>query len=274
MEWYEELDLEENPFVDSESTELVGYEDIIDEINYRIIAGDILFIEGKEGTGKTALMKRVISKFKGKGKLVYLNGKKMENSFNIEEILMKKQGWFRKKYPQNMILLMDEVQELSKKNNERLKYFYDQNYLRSIIFASKDLKSVNFTQSLKERLSKIIKLRELTEDEAVEAIQKRLRDNKILNEELIKSIFKKSKKNTKDFLINCEMVCKKVIESGRKEATKEDIEEIFNPKKQETVPTKEESKSNVTTIKISEDFKPPKEKSEEEKKENIAEEYY
>ena len=269
MEWYEELNFEENPFVDNEDTELIGYEDFIEEINYRIIAGDILFVEGGEGTGKTALMKRVISKFKGKGKLIYLNGKKMDDSFNMEEILMKKQGWFRKKYPKNMALLMDEVQELSKKNNERLKYFYDQNYLRSIIFSSKDLKSVNFTQSLKERLSKIIKLRELTEDEAVETVQRRLRDNKILNEELIKDIFKKSKKNTKDFLMNCEMVCKKVIESGKKEATKEDTEETFNPKKQDN--TKEKPKDNIKTIKISDDFKPSKEKS---KEKDIAEEYY
>lgn len=267
MEWYEELDFDENPFLDNEDTELIGYEDFIEEINYRIIAGDVLFIEGKEGTGKTALMKRTIDKFKGKGKLVYLNGKKLEDGFNIEEVLIKKQGWVRKKYPKKMILLMDEVQELSKKNNERLKYFYDQDYLKSIIFASKDLKLVNFTPSLKERVSKTIKLRELTEDEAIETVQRRLRDNPILNEELIKCIFKKSKKNTKDFLINCEAVCKRVVEDGRKEATKEDIGEIFNPKLQEEKP-----KDNVPVIKISEDFKP--QKKEEEKKKDIAEEYY
>jgi len=273
MEWYEELDFEENPFVDNEETELIGYDDFIDEINYRVVAGDILFIEGKEGTGKTALMKRAISKFKGGGKVVYLNGKKMENGFNIEEVLKKKQGFFKKNYPKNMILLMDEVQELSKKNNERLKYFYDQNYLKSIIFANKDLKSVNFTQSLKERLSKPIKLRELTEDEAIETIQRRLINNPILNEELIKELFKKSKKNTKDFLVSCESVCKYVVESGRKEATKEDLEEAFNPHRKEP----EEKKEDVPTIKISEDFKPKKEEPSEEKpeeKKDIAEKYY
>lgn len=270
MEWYEELDFEENPFVDNEDTELVGFDGFIEEINYRIIAGDIIFICGKEGTGKTALMKRAISKFKGKGKLIYLNGKKMEEGFNIEGILMKKQGWFGKKYPKNMILLMDEVQQISRKNNERLKYFYDQNYLKAIVFASKELKSVNFTQSLRERITKVIKLREATEDEAVDIVQRRLRDNQILSEELIKTIFKKSKRNTKDFLINCGEVCKIVVKDGRKEATMKDIEDAFNPKRQD-LPSEEKPKDNIKTIKISEDFKPSKEKKEEE---DIAEKYY
>ena len=58
MEWYEELDFDENPFsVDPRENHdnLIGMEEIIEEIDYRIKSGSMLVIEGSEGTGKTSL---------------------------------------------------------------------------------------------------------------------------------------------------------------------------------------------------------------------------
>jgi len=257
MEWYEEFDFDENPFMDNEDTELIGYEDLLDEINYRIASNNVLFIEGKEGRGKTALLRKTIDKFKGSGKLVYLNGKKLDGSFNIEDVLKKKQGLFSGKRPKNMILLMDEVQSLSKKNNERLKYYYDQNYIKSIIFTSDSLKSVNFTPSMVERVSKVVKLNDLSEDEAVEAVQRRLNYKELINEDLIKKIWKHSKKNVKDFMRLCEQACKNAVENKRKEVTEEDINAVLNIKKGD----------EAIKIKVSEDFKPKKEN-------DIAEKYY
>ena len=65
MEWYEELDYDENPF--EVNTRMVGQENLLDEAYYTIMSGNILVIEGEEGTGKTKLLREVIRKFGGKG---------------------------------------------------------------------------------------------------------------------------------------------------------------------------------------------------------------
>jgi len=71
MEWYEELDFDENPFaVDSK---YVGNEDLLEEVFYSIVSGNIIIIEGGKGTGKTRVMKAIIRKFGGKGKIAYVD---------------------------------------------------------------------------------------------------------------------------------------------------------------------------------------------------------
>ena len=61
MEWYEELDFDENPL--EIETRYVGNEVLLDEVFYSIISGNILVIEGEKGSGKTRVLKEVIRKF-------------------------------------------------------------------------------------------------------------------------------------------------------------------------------------------------------------------
>ncbi len=298
MEWYEEIGLEQNPFIDTEDTQLVGYEDTLEEVFYRIAAGDMLFIEGREGNGKTALLKRVIARFRGRGKIIYLDGKKLDKNTNIGETLKNSVGFWNKlrgKEPSNMILLMDDVEELTRKNSERIKYYYDQNHIRSVIFTGTNYKTVGFTESLKERVSKVIKLKELTEDDAVDIIKTRLNNNEAMPENIIRDIYKKSNKNMKTLMVNCSKVLDYTISEKReKTVTKEDVNIVLGgikteekeEKKKEGIEIKveriEDERYNPTTITIiDDDFKPVKEakpakesqKKEKEKK-DLAEEYY
>ena len=142
MDWYEELDYEENPFKDNEDTELIGYEDLIDEVLYRLTSGNMVCVEGKSGAGKTAILKAVTNKFKGTGRVVYMNGQQLDNGLNVESVLKKKVSLMNRmfnKKPKNMILLLDEVQNLSEKNCERIKYYYDSNFIKAVVFTSSDL---------------------------------------------------------------------------------------------------------------------------------------
>ncbi len=298
MEWYEEIGLEQNPFIDTEDTQLVGYEDILEEIFYRIAAGDMLFIEGKEGNGKTALLKRVIARFRGKGKIIYLDGKKLDKNVNIGETLKNSMGFWSKvmgKKPRDMILLMDDVEELTRKNSERIKYYYDQNHVRSVIFTGTNYKTLGFTESLKERVSKVIKLKELTEDDVVDIVKMRLGNNEVMPENIIRDIYKKSNKNMKTLMVNCSKVLNYTIgEKREKTVTKEDVNIVLGgmkteereEKKKEAIEIKvekiEDERYKPTTITIiDDDFKPVKEakqtkesqKKEKEKK-DLAEEYY
>lgn len=294
MEWYEELDFEQDPFIDTEDTRLVGYEDTIQEIFYRIAAGDMLFIEGKEGSGRTALLKRIISRFKGRGKIIYLDGKKLEKNVNLAETLKKSTGFWKRimgREPSNMILLMDDVEELTKKNSERIKYFYDQNYIRAVIFTGTNYRMVGFTDSLKDRISKVIKIKEPTEDEAVEIVKARLNNNPAMPEGIIRELYKRAGKNMRILMIYCSKVLDYTVrEKKEKTATKEDVSMVLDgikteekKKKKEDIEIKvekvEDEKYRPTTITIiDDDFKPVKEKEkpakESKKDKDIAEKYY
>ena len=133
MDWYETFDFDENPFsIDARENfdKLVDMEEHVEEMNYRINAGSMLVVEGPEGSGKTTLLMMAADKFGGRRKVVYVDCEILDKNLNITHVLQERFGiigrLFNKK-PKNMILLMDNVNYLSKKNTERIKYYFDQN---------------------------------------------------------------------------------------------------------------------------------------------------
>ncbi len=225
MEWYEELDYDENPF--EVNTRMVGQENLLDEAYYTIMSGNILVIEGDEGTGKTKLLREVIRKFGGKGKVAYLNSKQIEKELNIEDIVVKKSGfmgWLFKKYPKNMVLLLDDVEKLSEKNSERIKYLFDMNHLKAVIFATKDAEKLKFTESLLQRVRKNMEIETLSDYEAVQVIREKVGNN-CLNDRIIKEVYHQSNKNMKKFLEKAETVCKAYVDN--KEINEKDVEKIL-----------------------------------------------
>jgi len=219
MEWFEKLDFEDNPFnLDPLETdfELVGRYKEAEEVLYRIASGNILLIEGKVGTGKTALLKHAIDNFKGKGKVIYVDGNKLNKRLDVSNLLKKK----------GMILLMDNVQYLSKKNNEKIKYYYDEDQIKSVVFTTTDYNLVNFTDAIKNRIGKnVIELKDLSQSNALEIVKERLGDKKILPDEVLTQLYKDSG-NIKEFLRNCGLLCSYVIEKGKEKAEKEDIKKM------------------------------------------------
>ena len=225
MAWFDELGFDDNPFnPDTLKTNfnLIGREKEAKEILYRIASGSMLLIEGKAGMGKTALLKYAIDNFRGKGKVIYVDGNKLNKRLNISKLLNKK--------PKGMILLMDNVQYLSKKNNERIKYYYDQDYIKSVVFTTTDYGLVSFTNAIKDRIGKnIIKLKKLKPSYAVETAKERLNGKEILSEHVLKELYKNSG-NIKEFLDKCDLLCSYVVEKGKEKAVKEDIKNL--PKKE------------------------------------------
>ena len=228
MEWYEKLDFNENPFnlnpLEADFS-FTGKDKEAKEILYRIVSGSILLVEGKEGTGKTALLKYAIDNFKGKGKVIYVDGEKLNKRLNVANMLKKK--------PKGMILLMDNVQYLSKKNNERIKYYYDQDYINSVVFTTTNYSLVSFTNAIKDRIGKnIIKLKKLSQKNTLDIAKERLSDEKILPEDVLKQLYKNSS-NIKEFLGNCGLLCSYVVKKGKDKATKEDIKKMRKEKAEE-----------------------------------------
>ena len=226
--------MKSNPFSLDKESELIGYDDVIDEIIYAIESGNMLFIEALDGHGKTSLLKFVINKYKGQGRVAYVDCNRLEH-LNIENVIMKRYGLLRRlfsKTPREMIILIDNINNLSKKNCERLKYFFDQNYVISVVFAGTSYNSTYFTVSLKDRITKVMKLPELKDNDAIEIIEDRLNSSEIFVDGTIKEIFSISNKNPKLFIQNCEKALKYAAENYSRIVKQDHLTKIFNVKKE------------------------------------------
>ena len=179
----------------------------------------MLVIEAPPGNGKTTLLMIAAKKFGGRKKVVYVDAKTIEKGLNITHVLQERYGLlgrlFNKK-PKNMILLLDNVDALSKKNTERIKYYFDQNYIKSIIFTTNSYAKAKFSDSLRDRIGKrVVKISRIRQDDAIEIILMRIEDSELFNEKLIKKIFKTSKNSIKLLLENCTDVSKSAAKKNR-----------------------------------------------------------
>lgn len=230
MEWFEELDFDENPFDTNPvrfSTKMVGVEEVMDELLYRVASGAMVFIEAKEGHGKTSLLWNIIRKHRGKGKVIYVDCEKLERDLNIEELLTNRfglAGRLFKKKPKNMILLLDNVSELSRPNMERIKFFFDEGYILSVVYTGTNYEDVKFSKSLKDRIGRrLIKLAELEPYNSVSLVRNRIGNNEMISDELIEALFARSGKNPKILLENLDALFAKAVEAKKDKLTKEDL---------------------------------------------------
>lgn len=260
MTWYQQLDFDENPFEDPENARLIGYEEIVNEVLYNIDAGNIIFIQAPPGSGKTAVLRKAINQFKGHGKVAYIDCTKIKD-LNIERVLEKASGLMGTIFgskPKGMIILVDNITDLSKKNSERIKYFYDQNYVKSIIFTGESISHVPFTPSLHDRIKKIITLPSITEDHASAILKDRLRGMEYFGEDVSKELFVKSKRNLKTFMNNAEGLLKNALEHKHEKITLQDIKEYFG--EHEPIKKQVEQKKNDHQDEKEEKVAPKKEK--------------
>ncbi|MFH1399650.1 MAG: AAA family ATPase [Candidatus Woesearchaeota archaeon] len=231
MEWFEELDFDENPFDTNPKVfadKLVGFDQVLEELLYRINAGSLVFVEGTKGSGKTALLWNVIRHFRGR--VVYVDCEKLTEDLNIESLIINKYGLMGrlfKKMPENLVLLVDNVSTLSKTNAERIKYFFDQGYLLSVVFTGTSFKKVNFSKSLLERIgNRIIKLPSIEAHQAVALVRNRIGDIDIISDEIIEELFEKSGKNPRQLLVNLEKIFSNAVESDDSQITKKNLKII------------------------------------------------
>jgi predicted AAA+ superfamily ATPase len=248
MKWYVELGYAANPFetdplkIDSD---ILGYDDEVDDLLYHVESGNAVLIEGPKGSGKTMLLKEVIKEFGGKGRVVYINAEKLNKRLEIDDVLMRNQSFMRKiqgKKPKSMILLIDNAVAFPRKVYERLQYYFDQGYLLSIIFATQDHKKLQFPNSLFDRIGyRKIMTKPLTKEQAIEMAYERLNvdeeDDAILSKENLEKIYELSD-DLISFLRNASSVagymvendldkCEiKTIQKALKEVIDNDAEEI------------------------------------------------
>ncbi len=219
MEWYEELDFDENPLEVNPfeiDVDAIGYEEEIEDLLYFVESGNIVIIDGPSGSGKTLLLSKVVDEYKGKGRIIYIDGNKFNKRLDISDVLISNQSYVNKvlsKKPKGMILLVDNVESLNKVAYEQIQYYFDQDYLKSVVFATKNIKDVGFPQSILDRAgNRIIKLNAPDESLAADIVWDRLHKD-LLSKDQLEKLFVISDKNMESFFKNTEKVLMYMVDN-------------------------------------------------------------
>lgn len=216
--WTEFYGWNENPFSIKINTNLVGVEDEKRMLLEYISSGDICFLTGASGVGKSSLLKWIERNLK-KFNIVYVSAEDVDNTFKFSEKLKIKRNILHKmfnKYPDNTVLLLDEFQAINNELITALKLHWDQDHIRSIVIAQVDDSLTNFSDALKERIGgRIIKLKGLNKSDIYDLIQLRTSGKSPFEKETVELIAEKSNFIPRRVLESCERLC--IEFAGKKE---------------------------------------------------------
>ena len=258
--WYRKVGFYSNPFSIKPAPydfKIFGQDAIVEELLYKVPSGTMSFIEGPFGTGKTSMLKLVIDKFKGKGKVIYFACNRIQSDLDIEELLLNRYGFWGKLFklhPKDMVVLLDEAQDLSSENTQRIKYFFDQGNIKSVVFAGIDYEKTDFHESIKERVGQngVLKVRSLDDDEAIQLIRNRIGESTLLTDDSIKTLWKEADKIPRRLLHLCDQVSRHAVLKDEKEVTEALLEESLGetPKEESSKEeTKEEPSKEINSTK-------------------------
>jgi predicted AAA+ superfamily ATPase len=123
--WYRELGFKENPFSIKPAAlhdEVIAYdlEEIYDKVEY----GDVVFIEGPFGMGKSTILKNIINEFGGDKRIVYYSANRSDGKIDFNKVLTSNQGFLGKVLgmkPKDVVLLLDEAEHMSAQDFDEVK---------------------------------------------------------------------------------------------------------------------------------------------------------
>lgn len=225
MPWYERFSYESNPFeldpFKSDFT-LINHIKLMDDLLYLVASGNIIVLEGDDGSGKTMFLKQIIERLGGKKKICYVDGRRLKKELDIEQLLNNAQTSLLSsvvnKKPKELILLLDNVDTLSARNCEKIKYYFDQNFIKSVVFTATNYSALDISDSLRNRiLNNVVVMPPMNSFEALRIVRERFSDHFFLSDEVILRLFKLSKENIKLTLQNCDAICQFVVKEGRGE---------------------------------------------------------
>lgn len=223
--WFTKFGLTENPFTtdpfQSDYT-MVNYSSLVEELIYNVRAGHMFLLVGKEGAGKTTMLLQVINTFGGKGRVLYVDGSTYKNDLDIEQVLKEKGTSFlrkvRGKKPKSLIVLLDNAEHINGINMQKLKYYFDQDYIHSVVFSTANMDDLSLPASIMDRIGNNVReIPPMINYDALRIVRDRFADHFFLPDDIILKLFEMSDKNVKTLLQNCEKVCSFVVKEGKGE---------------------------------------------------------
>lgn len=244
--WYRRLGFRSNPFSIKPAAfnnELVAYD--LNFIYQRIDEGQMVFIDGPYGTGKTTILKNVIDHYRGKKRIIYYNFHKAETKLAISKRVNKVTPFHKKLVglkQKDVILLLDEVNFIKISDAKEILKLYKKGILKSVILVNHDYYSSRLPKALEEYLTgNIIRTAKLNTTEAVDIVRRRIGDIAFLSDDMIRKIFTLAENNPRRLLLYCEDVCKYAMEIGDDMVTQEHLDDVLGrvmPKSEPSTPTK------------------------------------
>jgi len=241
MTWYLDYGFNENPFSIKTNLNLVGIEEQRKKLLDYIKSGDICFLNGPTGTGKSSLLKYINKNLK-EYKTIYIDAAEVDDKFTITKVLKNKLSLWerlaRKKFPENIIILLDESQDSSPELIKALKLHWDHNNIKSIVITQISQDLSNYSISFKDRIgNRIIQLGKITKSNAFELIKLRTKNKNLFDTEALEKIFNYANFIPRKILETCEIMCIEKKNSDKKAFNIADIEEVLSK-----FQTKEETK--------------------------------
>jgi predicted AAA+ superfamily ATPase len=219
MVWYQRYGWENNPFDLKPMPDFVsGFDDIRSELLEFIKSGSCCLLLGKEGLGKTSILKWLEKYALEEGIPLYINtaGMKKEEieELNIDRLIREKTGFLGMlQKDKKVILLVDEAQTLPAMMGDAIKRNFDNHMIKSAVLASSGEEVDNLSESLLSLVGmRKVNMRPMKQKEAMDMITKRMGFRNPFGPDCLELIFEKAKFSPKKILEACELLAKENTE--------------------------------------------------------------
>ena len=233
MTWYQSLGFYSNPFSIKPAAfhdELFGYEGAVEEISKKIAQGSVLLLTGEYGSGKTTVLKRIINSFRGQKDVIYYSCNEREKSIDFDALLSG-MTFFRRLLgirKTGTILLLDEAQEMSRKDADNAASYFHKGYFKSIVLVSHQQADLLLTSSLRELLKdNFFRLNKLDRKSAIALVRKRIGNLQFLPDDIIEKVYA-ANSNPRQLLRNCEAVCRRAAEDNADRVLVKHVKDILD----------------------------------------------
>jgi len=217
-----------NPFSTKPNPKLVGLEDKKVALKKYLEGGNICFLNGPAGTGKSSML-RWLQDSMGGHKVLYLDGKEIDEYFDLNKHMLLNRSLLQKilgMKPKNIVLLVDEAQDCLKSFINTLQTTWGNDRVKSIVMTQISSDISHLPHSFRERIGrKIVRLRRLTEEEIVELIKIRTNGKHPFDEDALSLIAEKSDYIPRRALEICEMAINNI---PKKKITSEELQQMLN----------------------------------------------
>lgn len=212
--WYEKYGFRENPFSVKASSNIVGVEKQKNLIKDYILSGDMCFLLGSNGTGKSSLLYWLRENLRG-FKVLYIDAAQISDGFSISDFLRNNLSFIdrirRKKFPDKVIVLLDEGQECRDDFIKALKMHWDHNNIKGVVVAQINKEAGRFSESFRDRIGeRRVVMGRISKSDAYDMINSRIGDNNPFEKDALDMIFEKSDFIPRKILENCEILCVKL----------------------------------------------------------------
>ena len=222
--------LRENPFSIKANPNVIGFEKEKKLLAQYIRSGDVCFLTGPTGVGKSSLLLWIKNNLNPYN-VFYIDAADVEKSFGIKEFLKNSRRGFDRfrTYPKNTVVLLDESQDCDYELQKALKLHWDHGHIKSIVITQINQNLKNFSDSFKDRIGRrVIELDKLNKPDAINLINLRLGNKKLFDEKAIEKIIEIADYIPRKILEFCELVYLK--NKDKKKIELVDVKEVLAKK--------------------------------------------